>query len=96
MTFIRVAHFPGGTREQYHAIDEALGDAVNNAPGRILLAAGGTSTGWNVVQIWETEDQLEAWVQLHLGAAFTKVGARGYPAPPEISDFTAEDLRIAP
>ncbi len=96
MTFIRVAHFPGGTREQYETIDAAMGDAVNNAPGRILFAAGGTPTGWNVVQVWESEEQLEAWVQQHLGAAFAKVGDRGYPAPPEISDFVVEDLRLTP
>lgn len=96
MTFIRVAHFPGGTREHHLAIDEALGDAAKDAPGRILFAAGGTPTGWEIVQVWEHQEQLEDWVQQHLGAAFAKVGDRGYPAPPEITDFEVTDFRLTP
>lgn len=96
MTFIRVAHFPGATHEQYLAVDEALGAAVDDAPGRLLFAAGHTDEGVEIVQVWQTGEQLEDWVQKHLGSAFAKVGDRGYPAPPQITDFEVADLRLTP
>jgi hypothetical protein len=94
MTFVRVAHFPGATKEQYLAIDQALGDAVDDAPGRLMFAAGPTPDGWEIVQVWQTEEQMADWVQRHLGAAFAKVGDRGYPAPPIMTDFEVDDLRL--
>ena len=94
MSYIRLDNFPRGTREQYLAVDAALGDEVDDAPGRLLFAAGGTPDGWQIVQLWESRDQLEDWVRKNLGAAFAKVGDRGYPAPPQITDFEVQDLRI--
>lgn len=93
MTFIRVAHFPNATWEQYLAIDEALGAAVDNAPGRRLFGAGRTDQGVEIVQVWERREQMEDWVQKHLGAAFATVGDRGYPEPPRITDFEVDDFR---
>ena len=92
MAFARVAVFPGGTQEQHEAVAEALGEAQTNAQGRILFAAGPVPDGWQIIQIWESQEQLDAWVNAYLGDAFAKAGSRGYAAPPQITDFAVTDL----
>jgi len=97
MTFARVAVFPGGTEQHHQAIVEALGDAQVDPPGRILFAAGQTDDGWQILQVWENRRQMEDWVNRHLGPAMAEVGDRGYPAPPQITDFELRDFScVAP
>ena len=96
MAFARLALFPDGTEAHHQAIVEALGDAQVSAEGRIMFAAGPTDEGWHILQIWETREQLERWVQDNLGRAFAQVGNRGYPAPPVITDFEIHDLLVGP
>jgi len=92
MAFVRIAKFPGGNEKHHRAIVEALGASYEDCPGRVLFAAGPVEDGWQIVQVFESEGALDRFVQEHLGAAFAQVGDRGYPAPPEIVDFTTVDL----
>lgn len=94
MSFARLALFPGGTEDNHRAIAEALGEAQVDPEGRLVFAAGPTDEGWQIVQVWETRDQLEQWVQDNLGAAFAKAGSRGYPKPPRITDIELAELSI--
>lgn len=94
MAFARLAFFPQGTQEQHEAVSEALGDAMSDAPGRIVFAAGQSDDGFHLLQIWETQDALDAWVDAHLGAAFAAAGSRGYRYPPTVTDFEVPDLRL--
>jgi heme-degrading monooxygenase HmoA len=95
MAFARIAVFPGGTEAHHRTIVEALGDAHLEAEGRILFAAGPTQDGWQILQVWESREQLDRWVEANLGAAFARAGSRGYPAPPRIIDFELSDLMLA-
>ena len=92
MAFARLALFPGGTQQQHEAVAEALGDAQVKADGRILFAAGPVPEGWQILQVWESQEKLETWAQTYLGDAFAKAGSRGYSAPPQITDFELTDL----
>lgn len=94
MAFARLAFFPEGTQEQHEAVSEALGEAVASAPGRILFAAGQTSDGFHLIQIWESQAQLDAWVEEHLGKAFAAAGSRGYKIPPRVTDLELAEVRI--
>ena len=94
MSFARLALFPGGTEAHHRAIVDALGDAYDEAEGRILFAAGPTDDGWQILQVWETQDQCEQWVQANLGPAFAQAGSRGYPNPPRITDIELTDLAV--
>jgi hypothetical protein len=94
MAFARLALFPGGTKEEYDAIDQALSDAVRNQPERILHASGQTDRGWQLIQVWKSKDALDRFISEHLGPAMAKVGDRGYKSPPEIIDFEIQDLMI--
>lgn len=96
MAFARLALFPGGTQAQHQAIVDALGAGQIHPDGRILFAAGPATDGWQILQLWESREQLETWVQQHLGPAFAAVAGRGYTAPPRITDFEVHDLQIDP
>lgn len=95
MAFARLAMFPGGTEAQHRAIFDALGAAAIDPPGRLVFAAGPCDEGWQILQVWSSQDELERWVEAHLGRAFAAVGDRGYPAPPVITDFELTDLALA-
>ena len=95
MAFARIAVFPGGTEAHHRTIVDALGDAHVDPEGRILFAAGPTPEGWQILQVWESREQLDRWVEAHLGNAFARAGDRGYPAPPRITDFDLSDLTLA-
>ena len=92
MAFARIALFPGGTQEQYQVVAEALGESHADQPERILLAAGATEEGWYILQVWESQQGLERFVEEHLGPAFGRVGDRAFQAPPTITDFEVADL----
>ena len=92
MAFARLALFPEGTKENHEAIVEGLGEAHSNAPGRILFAAGPTPEGWHIIQVWQTREQMEAWVEANLGKAFAHAGSRGYKYPPRITDFEVPEV----
>ena len=94
MPYARLALFPEGTQQQHEAIAEALGDAHIHAPGRLIFAAGATPEGFHIVQVWETREQLEQWVQAHLGKAMAQAGSRGYKYPPRITDFEVPEVRL--
>lgn len=92
MAFARLALFPGGTQENHRAIEEGLGDGHHDTEGRILFAAGPVPNGWQIIQVWQSREQMEKWVQAYLGQAFVHAGSRAYPAPPQITDFELTDL----
>lgn len=94
MAFARIAFFPGGTQDSHQAVADGLGDAHTHADGRILFASGPVDGGWQIVQVWESRANLEAWVEAHLGEAFAKAGSRGHPNPPTVTDFELYDVMV--
>ena len=94
MAVARLALFPEGTQQQHEAVVEGLGDAHTHAPGRLLFAAGPTDEGWQILQVWESQDQLEQWVQDNLGRAFAHAGSRGYVHPPRVTDFEVPEVLV--
>lgn len=94
MAFARLAFFPQGTQEQHQAVSEALGDAMSDAPGRLVFAAGQSDDGFHLIQIWESREALTGWVDAHLGRAFAAAGSRGYKFPPTVVDFEVSEVRF--
>ena len=53
---------PGMTADQYDAVMQRLSDAGQDAPaGRLLHVASDTPQGWQVVDVWESSQQLETF-----------------------------------
>jgi hypothetical protein len=94
MAVARIAVFPGGTKEQYDYLGTLMADGVANQPERRLLAAGPTAGGWTIIQVWESKDALDRFVQEVLGPAMQQAGDRGYPQAPEITDVDLTELHL--
>ncbi len=92
MAFARIAVFPRGTKEQYELIGNLMGEGVMNQLERRLLASGPSEAGWEIIQIWDSKEALDRFVEEHLRPAFERAGERGFPEPPEITDFELFDL----
>jgi hypothetical protein len=66
---IAILHdLPGGTKEQYEQVIAGLtdGGGANSldawpVPGILFHVAGPTEDGWRVVDVWESEEALQAF-----------------------------------
>ena len=94
MASARIALVPGGTKEQYDYLGKLMGEGVANQPDRRLLAAGPTADGWMIIQVWESKDELDRFVQEVLGPTMQQAGDRGYPNPPQITDVDLTELHM--
>ena len=86
MAFVRLARFPGAEPRHF----DALAEALRGAPvpeGRLLFAAGPVEGGWQVVQVWSSQQELDAFNREHFLPALARLGAGGFPAPPAVTDF---------
>jgi hypothetical protein len=92
MAVARIATFPNGTKEQYEYLGALMGKGVAEQAQRRVLAAGPTDDGWTIIQIWESRDALDEFVNEHLRPAMQRAGDRGYPEPPVIVDIDLLDL----
>src|SRR3954454_6109474 len=69
-----IIEFPGGTIEQYEAVTREL-DARNNPPAGNLFHAAGQAEGvLRLIEVWESQEALDAFVRDRLGAALRAVG----------------------
>ncbi len=89
--FVRLAYFPGGTEAQYLALSRELADAPAPAERR-FVAAGALGDGWQVVQVWDSREALDAFNQQWLFPAMQRLGSASFPALPEVRDFVAKDV----
>lgn len=87
MAWARLVTYPGGTEEQYQAIQEALGDAHDDAPGRLFLTAGPSERGWQIFMVWESPEAFFSWAHRYVGQAHERAGNRGWRSDPETLDF---------
>ena len=94
MAVARIALFPGGTKEQYEYLGELMGEGVANQSERRLLAAGPSEEGWTIIQIWDSQEALDRFLEDHLRPAMERAGERGYPQPPRLTDIELTDLRM--
>jgi hypothetical protein len=94
MAFARIAVFPGGTQEQYEYLAGLMGEGVADQPERRLIAAGPSEDGWTIIQVWNSREPLERFIEEHLGPAMQRAGDRGYPQSPRIIDLELADLHL--
>jgi heme-degrading monooxygenase HmoA len=87
MAWARLVTYPGGTEEQYRAIQDALGDAHEHAEGRLFLTAGPSERGWQIFMVWESAQAFFAWARRYVGRAHERAGDRGWSSDPEMLDF---------
>ena len=74
---------PGVTRAQYEQVRDAVAPG-NRAPAGLLYHAGGpTETGWRVMEVWESPEALQRFVE-QLGPALEQAGIDVQPQQFEV------------
>jgi hypothetical protein len=87
MAWARLVTYPDGTESQYQAVLDELGEGMNDAPGRLFLAAGPSERGWQIFMAWDKQESFFGWAREHVGPAHERVGERGWTSVPETLDF---------
>jgi hypothetical protein len=77
MSVCLIVDVPGGTMEQYDAVLEGLGEP-KLGDGQIAHMGGPTEAGFCVVDVWESRDDFDRFMQERLGA---QLQAAGVPQP---------------
>ncbi len=92
MALMRLAKFPGGTKEQYLAVVDKMTDP--SPPGRVVHASGPVEGGWQILGIWKSRAEMERFGRETLFPAFKQAGVAGFRAQPEIVDVELHDLTL--
>ena len=94
MAELFVLEFEGFGEDTYRKVNEALGIDMNTGDGDwpaglLTHAAGKTPTGWTVVEVWDSRQSQEKFMNERLGAALEKGGVQGPPKKAEWTTLTA-------
>jgi hypothetical protein len=84
-----ILDFPGGTLEQYDAVVEKMDLDGRLSPGGLYHAAGATSDGVRVCDVWESEEAFQQFAESKIGPITAEVGL----GEPEIRSFQVEQTR---
>jgi hypothetical protein len=84
MAVLMILELDGATTDDYDAVNEAMGIHEGNLPdGLVSHAVGQTEDGDGllIVDVWETPEQLEDFVQNQVGPAMAQVGVESAAQP---------------
>jgi hypothetical protein len=77
----------GGTQQNYAA--HGIMDMESDPPkGMIFHSAGPIDGGWGVIDFWESREAFDSFAHERLMPRLQGLGDQGFPAPPEIKEFT--------
>ena len=71
MAFIRITQPPNVTPETYDKVNAELGVDGNPPPGLLLHCAGETDGKWQIVDVWESQEQARGFYEGRLPAAIS-------------------------
>lgn len=83
---------PGLTQDQYDKIIEELQSGEINAPGRVFHVAGPLEGGWQVIDVFESQQAFEQFIGGGLGPVMQKLGI----APPPLKISPVHNLIRGP
>lgn len=88
MAFAIANHYPGGTREHYEFAVGKVHPPDGGLPqGQLHHYAGPTGSGWMVTAVWDSRESWERFRDETLMPALEEMGDRGFPSPPDITEF---------
>lgn len=80
MAIIRLIEPPGMTREAYDAVDAKLGVEADPPEGLIMHCAAEAHGTWQMVEVWESEEDALRFDADRLGPAIAEItGSSGAP-----------------
>jgi hypothetical protein len=85
-----VLEFDGFDEADYAKVNEILGIDMNSGDGDwpeglVTHSAGRTATGWTVVEVWDSREAQENFMNTRLGAALHQAGL---DKPPSRAEWT--------
>ena len=79
--------FEGGTAEQYETVHGHMGVDENPPDGLIFHCAGPIEAGWGIIDVWESREHFDRFLEDRLGPAIGELGDRAPQGPPDIKEF---------
>jgi len=80
---------PGGTKELYESVNDALGISDGEAiDGLIVHSAGPAEDGWYVYDIWESREQFARFAQERVGPAVEQVTGQAMAGEPQFFEIS--------
>lgn len=95
MTVAVQLDFPGATLDQYDAINKmlnAIHGGAHPGTGALFHFVTATDGGFRVVDVWNSREEFEAFIEKTIGPASAEVGL---PAPPTIQFFEVHNYFTA-
>jgi heme-degrading monooxygenase HmoA len=77
MAVLMTARLAGGTKELVDGMFAQLAGPQRSARGFILHANGPVADGWRVTEVWDSQDDFEAWFETYVKPALPE----GAPRP---------------
>ena len=87
MAIVVLQDSPGGTQEQYDQLLEKLNLGGKSPKGNLVHIAGPIEGGWRVVDVWESEDALNAFL-----AVLMPMSQSAGIAPPQVTTWPAHNM----
>jgi hypothetical protein len=85
MTEVLILEFDGYSAETYDRVNKTLGIDMHSGEGdwpaglHTHLAGPTEGGGWIIVEVWESQEDQDAFMQSRLGPALNQVGFTGAP-----------------
>ena len=92
MAIVRIIRPEGTTREMYDAVDAKINIGAEPPPGLIVHTAGEVDGQWQVVDVWESQEDAERFDNERLIPAITEVAGPGGPRGPQMIVYEAHNV----
>jgi hypothetical protein len=91
MSVMLMLELPGMTPEIYDAINERIGFPAKMPEGLETHIAGVEQTGMRVVDVWESEEQFERFLQGKIMPAMGEIDGQGSVSAPRVVQLPLYD-----
>ncbi len=91
MSVVLILELPGMTPEIYGAINERMGFPAEVPQGLLTHIAAVEDAGMRFVDVWESEQQFERFLEEELLPAMGEIDAEGVVSPPRVAQLALHD-----
>jgi heme-degrading monooxygenase HmoA len=83
------AEVPGMTQEMYDGMVAQMVDEMRMMPGFIAHYSRAMDGGWEVVELWESQQEFDDWYQGHVAPAVQQAGINPQISVTEVHNMVA-------
>jgi hypothetical protein len=82
--------YPGMDQAQYDAVERELKRNDQPAPGEVLSVVGPLDGGFQIFDVWESQEAFETYMRERVQPVFEKLGVQA----PRVKVFPVYDLQL--